>query len=96
MKKNCILFIVYRLPILILFLTIFIGCGESDKHSILPSEKISADESDSFLIAVSPPPFSEFIFPCSRCHKNIEPNRTRRKLVWAHEKINLIHDEENR
>lgn len=48
------------------------------------------------LIMVAPPPFSEGIFPCSRCHAAMEANRTRRRLTWAHERIELRHDERNR
>lgn len=46
--------------------------------------------------AIAPPPFSEGVFPCSRCHKDITPDRTSRPLRWAHDTIVLKHDEENR
>ena len=42
-----------------------------------------------------PPPFSEGIYPCSNCHKLIEPNRKRRTLEF-HTEIVLKHDEEHR
>lgn len=48
-------------------------------------------------IAVSPPPFSDGIFPCNDCHAFQKPNPVRRKLEW-HEEITGIfnHDSENR
>jgi hypothetical protein len=45
-------------------------------------------------VEVPPPPFSEGIFPCSDCHKELPVDRTRRELV-AHD-IVLKHDEEHR
>lgn len=44
---------------------------------------------------VPPPPFSEGIFPCSDCHKDLPVNRTRRKLDM-HDDIVLTHDQEHR
>jgi uncharacterized CHY-type Zn-finger protein len=46
-------------------------------------------------IQVPPPPFSEGIFPCSECHKEMETNPERRELEF-HEDIVLKHDEKNR
>ena len=45
---------------------------------------------------VPPPPFSEGIFPCSNCHKDMRPNRTRRALSDMHTDIELKHDEQHR
>lgn len=49
-------------------------------------------------IAVAPPPFTEGIFPCSECHKDMKPNPVRRQLVEMHDDIDTIfkHDEKNR
>jgi hypothetical protein len=46
---------------------------------------------------VSPPPFSEGIFPCSQCHAGMKANPERRKLVF-HTEISegFDHAEENR
>jgi len=44
---------------------------------------------------VPPPPFSEGIFPCSECHKDMEVNTNRRELSF-HEDIKLKHAEEQR
>ena len=46
--------------------------------------------------AVPPPPFSQDVFPCMDCHDAIDPDPTRRKLVDAHDDIELKHDEEHR
>jgi hypothetical protein len=45
---------------------------------------------------VPPPPFSEGIFPCTSCHRDLEVNRTRRTLTDMHDDIVLKHDEQNR
>ena len=49
-------------------------------------------------IAVERPPFSEGIYPCNDCHKDIKPNPVRRQLVDMHDSISSIfdHDSENR
>jgi hypothetical protein len=47
-------------------------------------------------VEVPPPPFSEGIFPCSGCHADLTPNRTRRTLTDMHTDIVLRHDEEHR
>ncbi len=44
---------------------------------------------------VPPPPFSEGIFPCSACHKDLPVDRTRRQLTM-HDEIVLRHDETHR
>jgi hypothetical protein len=48
-------------------------------------------------IAVTPPPFSDGVFPCNDCHAFRKPNPVRRKLEW-HEDITEIfnHDSKNR
>jgi hypothetical protein len=43
-----------------------------------------------------PPPFTEGIFPCSSCHKDMPVDRTRRTLSGMHQDIVLKHDEEHR
>ena len=47
-------------------------------------------------VEVPPPPFSEGIFPCSGCHSQLTPNRTRSVLTDMHQDIVLKHDEEHR
>ena len=46
-------------------------------------------------VDVPPPPLSEGVFPCSFCHADLKPNRTRR-VVEDHDDIVLKHDEKNR
>ena len=47
-------------------------------------------------VETPPPPFSDGIFPCSECHAQITPNRTRRTLADMHTEIELRHDEQHR
>ena len=47
-------------------------------------------------LEVPPPPFSDGIFPCSECHRDLETNRQRRTLTDMHDEIELRHDEEHR
>lgn len=46
---------------------------------------------------ISPPPFTEGIFPCSGCHGTTQkPNPTRRTLIDFHDDIQLRHGGERR
>jgi len=47
-------------------------------------------------LEVPPPPFSEGIFPCSDCHRDLKVNRARRILTDMHADIVLTHDQEHR
>jgi hypothetical protein len=47
-------------------------------------------------VETPPPPFSDGIFPCSDCHAQMTPNRTRRPLTDFHTEIELRHDEQHR
>jgi hypothetical protein len=51
----------------------------------------AAAEGGSLQFAVPPPPFSEGIFPCSQCHKEMTPNPKRRELKDEHTDIVLNH-----
>lgn len=51
----------------------------------------SAAEGGNLQFAVPPPPFSEGIFPCSECHKDMTPNPRRRELKDEHTNIVLNH-----
>ena len=51
----------------------------------LTPPKLESDES----YMVPPPPFTEGIFPCSECHKEMRPNPTRRELKDEHTNIQL-------
>ncbi len=49
-------------------------------------------------VSISPPPFTDGIFPCSECHNDMTPNPKRRKLVDMHDDIDAIfnHNSEER
>jgi hypothetical protein len=49
------------------------------------------DEARTRQFPVPPPPFSEGIFPCSECHKDMTPNPKRRELKEEHTNIVLNH-----
>ncbi|HVY62683.1 MAG TPA: hypothetical protein VHF22_13575, partial [Planctomycetota bacterium] len=48
------------------------------------------------LYPVPKPPFSEGMFPCMECHKDLVPSAVRRKLRDPHDEIVLRHDAEHR
>ncbi len=82
--------------------SLLIGCTDTvtvNKRVIVEkphTEKVSNAIHEE--IAVSPPPFSDGIFPCNDCHKDQKPNPVRRKLVDFHEEISEMfnHDSQNR
>jgi len=92
-------------PLKILFihfsiiLGLIYGCSETPSYDYdryntsIPSGGNEPDSS----IAVSAPPFSEGIFPCSNCHADMKTNPQKRKLEYMHEKISASfnHDKEN-
>ncbi len=63
------------------------GGGSSRREFWLTPPKLESDES----YMVPPPPFTEGIFPCSECHKEMTPNPTRRELKDEHTNIVLNH-----
>ena len=80
---------------------LIVGCGSEHTEKLItedvvietPKEKVNENE-----IAVSPPPFTNGIFPCSDCHNDMVPNPKRRQLVDMHDDIDAMfhHDSENR
>jgi hypothetical protein len=88
----------------LLFLTIcflIIRCSDTGGVYKLGQTESSTVRTRSYTvheeIAVSPPPFSDGVFPCNDCHKFRKPNPARRTLEW-HDDITDIfnHDSENR
>jgi hypothetical protein len=89
--------------IFLCFSVVMLGCtnrsDENNKSNFTEKKtlenKINANTE---LIAVTPPPFSDGIFPCNDCHKDQKPNPVRRKLVDMHDDISEMfnHDPENR
>lgn len=97
----------YILPPVMAALCFFLITGCTNNRSQNATSAITAVKNDSAKVketgranemAVQAPPFSEGIFPCSECHKDIVPNPKRRDLVDMHDSISTIfnHDKENR
>ena len=94
-----------KIPVILvsLFLVMLSGCKNKESDNIEINKAIntkeeikSAEQSKEY--AVEPPPFSDGIFPCNDCHKNLTPNPVRRVLKDWHEDISAMfnHDSENR
>lgn len=66
--------------------------GASTQQPPAPAARPSIEE----RLEVPPPPFTDGIFPCTECHKDLPVNRTRRVLSEMHGDIVLEHDEEHR
>jgi hypothetical protein len=86
-----------------LFFSIMAGCtssgeGYNNIKYLDTSSDVTARNKSNEQIAVSPPPFTDGIFPCNDCHKDQKPNPVRRKLVDMHDSISDIfnHDSQNR
>lgn len=86
--------------------SVLVSCGghvsgaasaHAPAHGTLPtpSDLVPAAAAASFR--VPPPPLTEGVFPCTDCHDpEIAPRTERRELKWAHQEIELRHDEDNR
>jgi uncharacterized CHY-type Zn-finger protein len=86
-----------------LYFIVLYGCKNKDSEINGINKVITAIEEtkgtdQSTQYAVEPPPFSDGIFPCTDCHKNLKPNPVRRVLVDWHDDISAMfnHDSENR
>jgi hypothetical protein len=94
----------FKIPYLLLLLVnvLIIRCSDTIEVNKLPySTKKSGEVKKSVQheeIAVTPPPFSDGIFPCNECHKYRKPNPVKRKLTEWHEDISEMfnHDSQNR
>ncbi len=90
---------------LLLTIVFFIGCENKtiEKHSIVnfskekPDSIVKIEGQNKNEIAITPPPFSDGIFPCSQCHAEMETNPERR-VLGMHDEIDasFSHDKENR
>ncbi|MBI5528446.1 MAG: hypothetical protein HY897_19105 [Deltaproteobacteria bacterium] len=67
--------------------------GTADKK---PAPKTAGAASATREVHTPPPPFTEGIFPCSECHKDMETNPARRDLTDEHTGIVFEHDSKNR
>jgi hypothetical protein len=80
---------------------IMIRCNDTTEAFKLGRTEKRIPESQSNVlredIAVSPPPFSDGVFPCNDCHAFRKPNAVRRKLEWHDDITDMFnHDSENR
>lgn len=86
------------ITITMLMIVFLMGCNRADtyKSFLLPQSK-PFDNIQTKEIAVSAPPFSEGIFPCSECHDYQDTDPERRTL-GMHDEIDeaFDHDSENR
>jgi hypothetical protein len=89
--------------LMILYIVLFWGC----KNKIIENNEVYGGANGKAVnimtqkaeeYAVEAPPFSDGIFPCTDCHKNLTPNPVRRVLVDWHDDISAMfnHDSENR
>lgn len=90
-----------NLLFLLLFYPFFSCTDSTQVNTYVISVKPPAEKKNNAIheeIAVSPPPFSDGIYPCSDCHKEQKPNPVRRKLVDFHQEISEMfnHDSQNR
>ena len=83
------------LPGLLLMALGALALDEAPKSAAAPPPPARAGAGEEHP-EVPPPPFSEGIFPCSGCHADLKPNRTRRVLTEMHDDITLRHDEQHR
>ncbi len=66
-------------------------CAVRPAHAAPPPPRPPANDDRNLQFPVPPPPFSEGIFPCSQCHKDMTPNPKRRELKDEHTNIVLNH-----
>jgi len=94
-----------KIPVILilLYFALFFGCKNKESDIIVlnkednkKTENAQPEKSEQY--AVEAPPFSDGIFPCTDCHKNLTPNPVRRVLVDWHDDISAMfnHDSENR
>ena len=109
MKKNKNLLSVIDLLLILVLIIMLPGCYDSpevispdeSEHPVLTEKTdlpVKTRSMDITEIAVTPPPFTDGIFPCNDCHGDMSPNPTRRVLTDMHDDISGIfdHDSENR
>ncbi len=86
-----------------LYLVLLSGCKNKvsdtiELNKVNTENEVSIGTTQTNDYAVEAPPFSDGIFPCTDCHKNLIPNPVRRVLVDWHDDISAMfnHDSENR
>jgi len=78
MKRNMVFPVVVAL--------LFIGVWVVPSVEVQSAEQVLGPPIPKKLL-VTPPPFSEGIFPCSNCHAHMPVNKTPRKLEMMHQEI---------
>ena len=86
-----------------IYLFLFIGCNNSNTDNrkltkVVAEKEAGKKPKKNEEYVIEPPPFSDGIFPCTECHKDIVPNPRKRVLVDMHDDISKMfnHDPENR
>jgi hypothetical protein len=94
-----------KLPVVLAAFSIalFFGCHQNEpdhlQKSNLSEEKlVTVNTGKTSENAIELPPFSDGIYPCSDCHKDLVPNPVKRELTDMHDDISAMfdHDKENR
>jgi len=96
-----------RIPVVLMVFSFVLLMGCSQKGSETDHKEITkvATGTEENIKAAKPvenaielPPFSDGIYPCSDCHKDLTPNPVKRELVDMHDDISAMfdHDKENR
>ncbi len=67
------------------------GISKTTTAFVQPVSSIDETIDDSVEFPVPKPPFSDKIFPCSRCHSALPDNFMRRELTKDHKQITLQH-----
>ena len=84
MKKN----------IIIILLGIVVGFAFNNVAVSETKDKVAIGETKEFF--VPPPAYPERVFPCTRCHDNVQLKTEQRKLKMNHADIVFKHAEEQR
>ncbi|HEX7584324.1 MAG TPA: cytochrome c3 family protein [Prolixibacteraceae bacterium] len=93
------------IPVLLMafFIVLLWGCQQKDvdhtqTNQAREIEPVKANAEKTSENAIELPPFSDGIYPCSDCHKDLTPNPVKRELVDMHDDISAMfdHDKENR
>jgi hypothetical protein len=93
------------IPVLLMAFSIVLlwGCQQKETDRTQANQApetapVKANAEKTSENAIELPPFSDGIYPCSDCHKDLTPNPVKRELVDMHDDISAMfdHDKENR
>jgi len=84
-------------------IVLLVGCHQKEPENtklfqISEVKEAAIKKGETSENAIELPPFSDGIYPCSDCHKDMVPNPVKRELVDMHDDISAMfdHDKENR